>query len=57
MCIWPVCPLCSIPARTDKNLVVPVEIIVEGFGAETLKAYVTEQDKMTVQCQENKEYP
>lgn len=54
---WTVCPLHSISARADKNLVVPVEVAVEGFPAETLKAYVTEQDKVTVICHENKQYP
>lgn len=43
---WTVCPLGSILARTDKNLVVPVEVVVEGFPATTLKAYVTEEDKV-----------
>lgn len=57
MLFWTVCPLCGTSARTNKKLVVPVEVVVEGFPAETLKAYVTEQDKVTVPCPEHKQCP
>lgn len=54
---WTACSLGSISARTDKNLVVPVVVVVEGFPATALKAYVTEEDKVAVPWQENKPCP